>query len=355
MNHLERVHRLLGERELDAVVIMEANCLRYFSDFTGGEGTLVVGKDYHILYTDSRYVESASYEAKCFEVRDIGGKKYSECIAEIFKEKEVHKAGFEGNTILLRDYRRMTEAVPEVLWEDISSDIEKIRMIKESVEIVNIERAEAIGDLAFNRILNFIKPGVTEKEIAMELERIMKENGASGLSFETIVASGTNSSMPHANVTDKEVEYGDFIIMDFGCKFEGYCSDMTRTVVVGKANEEQRKIYQTVLDAQKAALEVIKEGMVCSEVDKVARDLIANAGFGECFGHALGHSVGLEIHEVPTLSRRCSEVLKENMLMTVEPGIYLPGFGGVRIEDLVLVTKDGYRNLTYSRKDLVEL
>ena len=225
MKNFERVRRLLGERELDAVVIKEANCLRYFSDFTGGDGTLVVGKDYNILYTDSRYVESASYEAKCFEVRDIGRKKYSECIAEIFGEKEVHKAGFEGNTILLRDFRQMTEAVPEVLWEDISPDIEEIRMIKNSLEIVNIERAEAIGDLAFNKILNFIRPGVTEKEIAMELERIMQMNGASGQSFETIVASGTNSSMPHAHVTDKEIEYGDFIIMDFGCKFEGYCSD----------------------------------------------------------------------------------------------------------------------------------
>ena len=355
MKNFERVRRLLGERELDAVVIKEANCLRYFSDFTGGEGTLVVGKDYNILYTDSRYVESASYEAKCFEVRDIGRKKYSECIAEIFGEKEVHNAGFEGNTILLRDFRQMTEAVPEVLWEDISPDIEEIRMIKNSLEIVNIERAEAIGDLAFNKILNFIRPGVTEKEIAMELERIMQMNGASGQSFETIVASGTNSSMPHAHVTDKEIEYGDFIIMDFGCKFEGYCSDMTRTVVVGKANDEQRKIYQIVLDAQRAALEVIKEGMICSEVDKAARDLIANAGFGECFGHGLGHSVGLEIHEAPSLSPKCNRVLQENMLMTVEPGIYLPGFGGVRIEDLVLITKDGYRNLTYSRKDLVEL
>lgn len=355
MKNLESIHRLLGERELDAVVIREGNCLRYFSDFTGGEGILIIGKDYNILYTDSRYIESASYEAKCFEVRNIERKKYSECIADIFKEREVHKAGFEGNTILLRDYQQMTEASPEVLFEDISSDIEEIRMIKNSLEIVNIERAEAIGDLAFNKILNFIRPGVTEKEIAMELERIMRLNGAAGLSFETIVASGTNSSMPHANVTDREVEYGDFIIMDFGCKFEGYCSDMTRTLVVGKANDEQRKIYQTVLDAQRVALEVIKEGMVCSDVDKVARDVIHNAGFGSCFGHALGHSVGLEIHEAPNFSPKCDRILKENMVMTVEPGIYLPGFGGVRIEDLVHITKDGCRNLTYSRKDLIEL
>lgn len=355
MKNVEKIHRLLGERELDAVVIMDANCLRYFSDFTGGEGILVVGTDYHILFTDSRYVESASYEAKSYDVRDIGRKKYSECIAEVFCQKEVHKAGFEGNTILLKDYKAWSEAMPQVSWEDISTEIEEIRMIKNSLEIANIERAEAIGDLAFHKILNFIKPGVTEKEVAMELERIMQVNGAIGTSFDTIVASGTNSSMPHANVTDKEIEYGDFVIVDFGCKFEGYCSDMTRTIVVGKANDEQRKIYQTVLDAQRAALEVIREGMICSEVDKVARDWIAKEGFKEYFGHALGHSVGLEIHEAPTFSVKCDRVLEENMIMTVEPGIYLPGFGGVRIEDLILVTKEGYRNLTYSRKDLIEL
>ena len=355
MINLERIYQLLEERELDAIVIKDGKCLRYFSDYTGGEGILIIGYDYRILYTDSRYIESASYEAKCFKVRDIERRKYSECIADVFREKEVKRAGFEGNTILLKDYQQMTQAVPNVTWEDISLEIEELRMVKNSLEIANIERAEAIGDIAFNKILGFIRPGITEREIAMELERVMRLNGASGLSFDTIVASGTNSSMPHANVTEREIEYGDFVIMDFGCKYDGYCSDMTRTIVVGKANDEQRKIYQTVLDAQRVALEVIREGMVCSQVDKMARDYISNAGFGQYFGHALGHSVGLEIHEAPTFSMKCDRVLSENMIMTVEPGIYLPGFGGVRIEDLVLITKDGYRNLTYSRKDLIEL
>ncbi len=183
----------------------------------------------------------------------------------------------------------------------------------------------------------------------------MKKNGATGLSFDTIVASGIHSSMPHAIPDDKIIANGDFVTMDFGCVYNGYCSDMTRTIVVGKANDEQRKIYQTVLDAHLLAMDAIREGMICKDVDQIARDYIKNAGYGTYFGHGLGHSVGLYIHESPALNTRDTTVLVEGMIETVEPGIYIPGFGGVRIEDMGVVRKNGYETFTHSPKNLIEL
>ena len=200
-----------------------------------------------------------------------------------------------------------------------------------------------------------MKPGMTELEAAAELEYLMKQEGAEDLSFNTIVASGLNSSMPHAIPGTKQFEKGDFITFDFGCKYKGYCSDMTRTVVLGKASDKQKEIYNVVLKAQLAGLDALKAGKSGASVDKVARDIIADAGYGEYFGHGLGHSVGLFIHENPRLSPSDDTILKENMIETVEPGIYVPGLGGVRIEDMVVVTKEGHINLAHSPKELIEL
>ena len=211
------------------------------------------------------------------------------------------------------------------------------------------------GDEAFSYILNELKPGVTELQIAAKLEYFMRSHGAEGTSFDTIVASGYHSAMPHAVPTEKPLENGDFVTMDFGCRYQGYCSDMTRTVVIGKADPRQKEIYQIVLEAQQAALEGLRPGMTGTEGDRLARDVIEKAGYGEYFGHGLGHSVGLEIHEKPALSTRDETVLLPGMIETVEPGIYIPGFGGVRIEDMVVLTETGIRNLTTSPKELIEL
>lgn len=189
----------------------------------------------------------------------------------------------------------------------------------------------------------------------MELEYQMMKQGADGTSFDTIVASGIHSSMPHAIPTDKKIELGDFVTMDFGCRYQGYCSDMTRTIVVGKANDRQKEIYQLVLKANRVTESLLHAGMICREVDKIARDIITDAGYGDYFGHGLGHSVGLEIHESPACNMRDTTVLQPNMIMTVEPGVYLPGFGGVRIEDMVVITEHGYENLAHSGKELIEL
>ena len=231
-------------------------------------------------------------------------------------------------------------------WVPLGSALKELRQIKSEEELDNLRQAEHIGDMAFGKILDFIKPGLTELEIRAELEYYMMKLGAEGTSFDTIVASGLHSSMPHAIPSEKKIENGDFITMDFGCRYHGYCSDMTRTIVVGKANEKQKEIYQLVLKANRVTESLLHAGMVCKEVDKIARDIITDAGYGEYFGHGLGHSVGLEIHE---------SVLKSNMLMTVEPGVYVPGFGGVRIEDMVIIRQDGIENLAHSNKELIEL
>ena len=262
---------------------------------------------------------------------------------------------FEDRYLLFSEYQALQEACGGRLKVELGDSLDLLRSVKTEREIECLAKAESIGDLAFSHMLTVLKPGVTELEAAAELEYFMKTHGAEDISFETIVASGVNSSMPHAMPSHKKIEAGDFVTMDFGCKYNGYCSDMTRTVVVGRADEKQKEIYRIVLEAQLAGLEAVRSGARGCDVDKVSRDIITKAGYGDCFGHGLGHSVGLYIHEEPRLSRLCETVLEPNMIQTVEPGIYLPGFGGVRIEDMVVVTEGACRNLARSEKNLIEL
>ena len=243
----------------------------------------------------------------------------------------------------------------ETVLEFGTERLNKLRMVKTENELQIMRKAEFVCCSAFEHILTVIKPGITEREIAAELEYYMKKNGGEGFSFETIAISGKRTSLPHGVPTDKPVEYGEFVTMDFGCIKDGYCSDMTRTVVVGKESEEQKKIYETVKEAQKIGLEFIREGVLGKDADKKARDVIENAGYGEYFRHSLGHGVGLLVHELPNLSPMSEIELKENMVVTCEPGIYIPDFGGVRIEDMVIVKKNGIENLTPVTKELVRL
>lgn len=263
--------------------------------------------------------------------------------------------GYEDESLLCSQFDTMKENLSVTNWVPLKGKVDALRRIKSEEELTYLARAEEIGDIAFEKILKIIKPGMTELEVAAELEYLMKKEGAETTSFSTIIASGLNSSMPHAIPGNKKLEVGDFVTMDFGCKVEGYCSDMTRTIVLGKASEKQKEIYNVVLKAQLASLEAIKAGVTGQSVDKVARDIITEAGYGDCFGHGLGHSVGLFIHEGPRLSVADETVLQAGMTETVEPGIYVPGFGGVRIEDMVVVTEDGYRNLAHSPKELIEI
>jgi len=351
-----RIEMILNDKGLDALIISDFYNMRYVSGYSGDAGYMYVSGKRQCIITDSRYTVRAKEEAPSFEIVEMNSKKgYKDILSGFLEDEEAVNVGFEDKAVSYLDYKMLSGLKAGLNLVELGDALSNLRCIKTSKEIEYIAQAEHIGDIAFSKILDFIKPGMTELEVAAKLEYTMKCEGASGLSFDTIVASGINSSKPHAVPGEKVIEKGDFVTMDFGCIYKGYCSDMTRTIVVGQASEEQKKVYETVLSAQKAALDVIRAGMVCKDVDKVARDLIAQAGYGKYFGHGLGHSVGLYIHENPALNTRCEEVLKENMLETVEPGIYIEGFGGVRIEDLVVVTKDGHRNLTSSPKELIIL
>lgn len=321
------------------------------------------------LITDSRYYEQVEKECPDLTLIRLENKGYSVAVKELLADltaqgawkdslrKDLKTGGCIAieSTMSLAQYLKLLEVCTDYTFKIASDEIMECRMVKDEAEIAKIAEAEAIGDAAFCYILDLIKPGMTEYEISLELEFFMKRKGASKLSFDTIVASGPNSSMPHAQVTHRKIQNGDFITMDFGCVYQGYCSDMTRTIAVGSPTEEMKKVYQIVLDANMRAMERIREGMPCNEIDAIARDYIAQQGYGEYFGHGLGHGVGLDIHEEPRFSSKCKVITKENMVITDEPGIYLPGNFGVRIEDLVVVQKDGCKTLSASDKQLIIL
>ncbi len=352
---LERARSLIKELELDGIFVTDRYNVRYLSGFTGSEAVLLLFPESQYLITDFRYQEQADRQCPGYEIRITGVESRMDWYNRLISENGRGRIGYEEGTMTVREFRRYQEEGGQEKFIPLADRLDLLRVRKEPWELERIAEAERIGDDAFSHILGFIQPGRTEIEVALELEFYMRSHGAERLSFDTIVASGVNSSMPHAEPGEKKLERGDLVTMDFGCVYQGYCSDMTRTVVIGRADDRQKEIYSLVLRAQEEVLRVIRAGQVGREVDRVARDVIAGAGYGECFGHGLGHSVGLFIHEEPRYSTGCSSVVPELAVMSVEPGIYLPGWGGVRIEDLVVVRNDGYENLTHSPKQLIEL
>ncbi len=347
-----RIDRLLEKlHDNEAVFISSYPNIFYYSGFTSGDAYLLISHASKYIITDSRYTIQAREQTEGFDIIDV--KDGFEKVFSGIPEKYI---GYEENAMSVREYKRLRSRLTENQdFVEMQKMINAPREIKDGGEISKIAAAEEIGDAAFSYILGKIKPGKTEREIALELEFFMKKHGASALSFDTIAASGARSAMPHGTATGKKLETGDFLTLDYGCVFEGYCSDMTRTVVIGKASKRQRKIYNTVLSAQIAAIDAIAAGVKCSDVDRTARDVIAAAGCGDNFGHGLGHSVGIEIHESPSLSPKCEEIIRGGNVVTVEPGIYIDGFGGVRIEDLIVVKEDNTINLTSSPKELIEI
>lgn len=354
MNLDDKILDILRQYAIDGLLISNGYNMRYLSGFSGATGYLFITESRKVILTDFRYTIQAEAESNGYEVFEIDG-SYEEAINLLIKEENVDILGFEGQDTLFFNYERLKEKLLLKRLVAIKDEITLLRAVKEPWELERIAQAERIGDLAFEKVLSDIKPGMTELEVAALIEYYLKSNGAENLSFSTIVASGINSSMPHAMPSNKKIENGDFLTMDFGCIYKGYCSDMTRTIVVGKASVEQKRIYQLVLDAQMAALEFIKAGYMGCEIDSVARKIIYDAGYEGCFGHGLGHSVGLYIHEDPRLSPKDQKIIQPNMTVTVEPGIYIKDFGGVRIEDLVCVTEAGAVNYTHSDKNLIEL
>lgn len=355
MDNYLRVQEILKKLSIGAILISNGNNMRYISGFAGETGYLYISEKRHAVVTDFRYTIQAEMEAEGYEIITIGNGGYEEALNDLLSTDGIKRLGFEAEDMLYADYMKLKENLKVDELVPVGNEITAMRRIKTPKELELIKKAEEIGDQVFSEILTFITPGMTELEIAARIEYLLKLKGAQSLSFPAIVASGINSSMPHAVPTHKKVEKGDFLTMDFGCVYEGYCSDMTRTIVIGKASEKQKEVYALVLKAQLAALDFIKAGYKGKEIDKVARDIIYHAGYEGCFGHGLGHSVGLHIHENPRLSMLEEDIIEAGMTETVEPGIYIKGFGGVRIEDLVVVTEHGCENFTKSDKELIEL
>ena len=348
--------RLIENCGADAVLITDPMNMRYFSGFKGGEGAVYLSKNRRVLITDSRYTEAASKESD-FELQEESGTvKRSALLEKLLREDAASSLAYEDEAMRCSELFELQEKLPFISeWVRLGEKADACRRIKTKEEVEKMAAAAAIADRALEILLSELEVGMTEKEGAARLDYLMRKLGADGNSFDTIFASGVNSSMPHAVPTDKKLEKGDFVTIDFGCRSDGYCSDMTRTLVMGKASAKQREVYDTVLEANERALEALKGGVIGKEIDAIARNVIRDAGYGEYFGHGLGHSVGLYIHENPRLSPIEEGVIEAGMIETVEPGIYIPGWGGVRIEDMVLVTEDGFEFLCHAPKALIEL
>lgn len=355
---IEKLREKLQALNIEAILIGSSANITYLSGFKGSNGLIYISSDSQKLITDFRYLEQAAKQSPDFEIVDQTNIGLIKTAMQIASAENVKHIGFESAHTNYSTYKLFKE-FEGVTFVDTEGVVESLRRLKDAEEIEKLRKAESIGDIAFAKIVPFLtqeyKNGLTETQVALELERIMRTHGASATSFSSIVATGAKSSLCHAVPGEETFSEGDFVVMDFGCVYEGYCSDMTRTVVIGEATVKHLEIYETVLKAQKAALAAIKPGMVCKEIDRIARDIITQAGYGEYFGHGLGHSVGLEIHENPRFSMLDETVLEPGMVLTVEPGIYVPGFGGVRIEDMVVVTEDGIDNLTSSPKQLITI
>lgn len=340
-----------------AVMLTSPHNMRYFSGFSGGEGVVLICDKTAYIFVDSRYTGIAKEEAlPGFEVIEYNIKlPLLKIICEKLELSNIKYILFEDEYTTVSAYKNYTNTLNKFEFIPKSSEIERLRMIKTDDELELIRHAEQIGVDAFNHVLKYIKAGVAERDIAAELEYYMKKQGADGTSFDTIVLSAERTALPHGMPGERRFESGDFVLMDFGCKYKGYCSDMTRTVAVGEPAKQQKEIYETVKQAQQIGLDTIKSGIPGKVTDDAARKYIEDKGYGEFFGHSLGHGVGLLIHELPNLSPKSDIILEENMVVSCEPGIYIYGFCGVRIEDLVCVKEDGIENLTNLTKDLIIL
>ncbi|MDT2756417.1 aminopeptidase P family protein [Enterococcus asini] len=351
---VEKLRDLMKKEIVDGFLITSPYNLRYLTNFTGTTGLAVITMDKAFFVTDFRYTEQAAAQAQGFEIVKNSGPIFDE-VAKLCEQEEINALAFEESYVSFADYTVLEELLEETPLIPVSGLIESLREVKDEEEIALIEKACAIADQGYEHVLKMIKPGMTEIEVANQLDFFMRSLGATSVSFDTIVASGLRSAMPHGVASSKVIEQGDLITLDFGCYYQGYVSDMTRTFAIGDPGRQLKEIYQIVLEAQLKVLEEAKPGMTGIQLDAVARDHIAQAGYGEAFGHSTGHGIGLEIHEGPNVSFRADKEFVAGNVITDEPGIYLPGIGGVRIEDDLLITPDGNRALTHATKELIIL
>lgn len=353
MEKIEKLRALMEKKKLDAFIVTSAQNRRYISGFTGSAGLLIITKSKQLFITDFRYMEQATEQAPDFEIIEHKQSIIQEAAAQLLKEG-AQQAGFEHEDVTFALYQQFQNAVNADLIP-ASGLIEELRLIKSEAELAIIKTAAEIADAAYTHILTFVKPGMKEIEVSNELEFFMRKQGATQSSFDTIVASGYRSALPHGVASDKEIQKGELVTLDYGALYNGYCSDITRTFAVGEISDKLREIYDIVLEANLRGVAGVKPGITGKEADALTRDYINEKGYGQYFGHSTGHGLGMDVHESPALSFRSDTVLKPGMVVTVEPGIYIPEVGGCRIEDDLVLTADGSERLTFSTKDLITL
>jgi Xaa-Pro aminopeptidase len=354
MNNSRKLADLLETRNVDAMLLTTPENRFYATGFRSSAGVAVITREVNYFFTDFRYIEAAQEIENFEKIMVDRDRKYNALINKVIEAHNIKRIGFEDAKMSVSAHNDLADEVSAELVA-LGSAVWQARSSKEPWEQERMRKAQKITEKAFDEILGLIKPGVTEKEIAAELIYRMLKNGAEGTSFDPIVVSGKNSSKPHGVPSDKKIEYGDFVTMDFGCIYMGYCSDMTRTVAVGRATEKMKEIYEIVLRAQHEGICAARAGVPGRSVDAAARKVIEDTGYGECFGHGFGHSLGIEIHEPPNASATEEENLPAGAVISAEPGIYLPGEFGVRIEDVLILGQDGCENITSAQKELIIL
>jgi len=338
--------KILDSYRLDGILFVSLENIRYLCGFTGSDGAFVITQKESFFLTDSRYWTQADEEVK--GARIIHYKKKMEGVFSLLFDLKLREIGFESAFLPFSAYQFLTERLAnEARLLPLEDQLKNLRAVKDAHELTLIRKAIDISSNAFFRITEILKEGVVEREVALEMESLMKRDGAEAIGFDIIIASGKRSALPHGKASGKRIEKGDFILIDFGSGFQGYYSDQTRTVVCGSPSPEQQKVYQVVKEAHDQAIEKVRPGIPMDEVDGAARDTIRNQGYGEYFGHGTGHGIGLAVHEDPAVNSQSQGLLQEGMVFTIEPGIYIPDWGGVRIEDMVLVTPHGVEVLTY--------
>ena len=352
MKNIEKYLSILGE-EVDGLLLTSRYSRYYGAEFDIAEGVAIVTKNGCRYFTDSRYIEAAEKGIQGFDVQMVDrGRDYCLLLNKAITDFGVTRLGYEESYLTMAEYLTYEQKLSAKLVP-FNKQINGFRAVKEDWELALMVKAQEITDAAFTEVLTKIKVGMTEKELCAELIYCLLKNGGEGLSFDPIVVSGPNTSLPHGVPGERKLREGDFITMDFGVLYQGYCSDMTRTVALGYATDEMKKVYETVLAAQAAGIAATRAGVTGKEVDGAARKVIADAGYGDCFGHGYGHSLGLEIHESPNCNPSGETVMMENMVSSAEPGIYLPGKFGVRIEDVVIFKDGGCVDITKSPKNLI--
>lgn len=353
MDKLNQVKTYLQENDFDGIIVTSPINRRYLTDFTGSAGIVIISKNEQRMITDFRYTEQAKEQAMDYTVVTHHASIFQE-VADQLKLLNLNKIAFEAAHISYEQYEQFSSLIDAQLIP-VTNVIENIRSIKTTIEWDIMKKAADIADRAYEHILSFIKPGMQETDVANELEFFMRQAGATSSSFDIIVASGDRSALPHGIASEKVIKVGELVTMDFGALYKGYCSDITRTVAIGQIDDTLKEIYDVVLKAQTLALSKIKPGMTGKEADAIARDVIDDAGYGKYFGHSTGHGLGMEVHEQPRLSTQSNTKLQPGMVVTVEPGIYIPDIGGCRIEDDIMITETGNERLTLSTKQLMHL